>query len=236
MHLERVLINQNLEFSKLQVDNQNRVGGFQLLPARYLPLRVDTLIDDPSLKEDKLVNCYELKDRFRLFRTLLAQYRPEVGEVLVNHPKLKKIELEESIAREITNACRDLADMESADLKNELLIGWAQPAFSDGSLKSLDLKSLCLLLDSMMHEKIYKDYNFLMKNEAFINETEKSITDSLTAPALYFPYFTSVITDMKKLLFKETFDAQIDKIFDNGGGQLLMLASRMNSEESKQAE
>lgn len=114
----------------------------------------------------------------------------------MNHPQLKRIDIEAPLQILMICAERDLADMESPDLKNELLIDWAQPAFMGGSLQVLGLKTFCLWFDNKMHDKIYKDYNFLIKHKAFILETAKTIVDSVEEPQLFFPYFTKGITGM----------------------------------------
>lgn len=127
--------------------------------------------------------------------------------------------------------------MESVDLREELLVSWANHAFSEGErLQTLELKPLCLLIDSIIYENIYKDYNFLVEHGNFIKESEKFIFSSIKTPAIYFPYFTNTLKPIERLLFKEGIDLQIDQIYDNGGANLLKIASTFTSNQAKEAE
>lgn len=70
---------------------------------------------------------------------------------------------------------RDLTDINSPDLKNELLVEWASPAFGlDGEyrLKKLELKQLCLLIDNIIHENVLKDMKFVLQNGEFLEDFE----------------------------------------------------------------
>lgn len=56
--LERVLINQKFEFSKLEKEETvNDFKGATRKKLVYLPLRIDNLMNDLNLKDDKPLNC-----------------------------------------------------------------------------------------------------------------------------------------------------------------------------------
>lgn len=73
--------------------------------------------------------------------------------------------------------------MNQHDLKHELLVQWATPAFADKAvLRRLELKSLCFLIDNIINENVSKNAKFLIKNGTFIEETEKTIKNSVKVP------------------------------------------------------